>query len=375
MRDALLIATAEMRFFLIAGETIVWTFIMPVIFMFFLGTVNRGPGPKGPEAIAVRVPADAGFLAGHVIRRLEQRGYRIDRNPEDAQRYRRRIEFPAGFTETILAGRPAKILYERTGGGLDGDYDRVRVQRAAYTALADLALSEIEQNRITAESVSEIAARPHLIKVESRPAGKRLEIPTGTEQAIPGTIVMFALLVTFTTGAVRLFLERDRGILRRLASTPMRRGSIVAGKWGANWLLAILQVGYALLVAKLMFGMNWGANWWAIGLVLACFAAFSASLGLLLGNFLNSQRQVVGIGVIASNLLSALGGCWWPIEITPSWAQQLARLLPSGWAMDAMHKLLSFGLPASSVLPHTGALVASTLAVLWIVARRFRFEA
>ncbi len=38
-----------------------------------------------------------------------------------------------------------------------------------------------------------------------------------------------------------------------------------------------------------------------------------------------------------------LGGWWWPIEITPEWMPLLRKVLPSGWAMDAMHPLISFG--------------------------------
>ena len=37
-------------------------------------------------------------------------------------------------------------------------------------------------------------------------------------------MVMFTLLVMFTSGAVTLTVERNRGILRRLASSPMSRG-------------------------------------------------------------------------------------------------------------------------------------------------------
>jgi hypothetical protein len=40
--------------------------------------------------------------------------------------------------------------------------------------------------------------------------------------------------------------------------------------------------------------------------------------------------------------VAALGG-WWPSEITPDWMQLLQKVLPSGWAMGAMHRLISFG--------------------------------
>lgn len=217
------------------------------------------------------------------------------------------------------------VKLERSGGdGLDTGYDEVRIGRAAYTVLADLVAIGKEGGAATAERFAQLAGRPRNVTVEVVPAGTRIVPPTGFQQSVSGNLVMFILLVMFTSGSVTLTLERDRGILRRLASSPMSRPAVVAG--------------------------------------------------MLLGNFARSDGQAVGIGVLASNVLAALGGCWWPIEVTPGWAQKVALALPTGWAMDALHKLISFGAPPVSVLPHLAALGAATLLAAWLLARRFRFQ-
>ncbi len=93
-----------------------------------------------------------------------------------------------------------------------------------------------------------------------------------------------------------------------------------------------------------------------------------------LGNEGSSPRVVIGAGVIASNVLAALGGCWWPAEIMPLWAQKLSMALPTGWVMDALHRLMSFGGAPADVLPHLAALGALTVLCAWGLARRFRFQ-
>jgi ABC-type multidrug transport system permease subunit len=95
---------------------------------------------------------------------------------------------------------------------------------------------------------------------------------------------------------------------------------------------------------------------------------------LLLGSLVETEGQAIGIGVLASNSLAALGGCWWPIEVTPAWMQTLAGLLPTGWAMDASHRLISFQAGAASALPHTALLFAAALVAGWQAARQFRFQ-
>lgn len=61
-----------------------------------------------------------------------------------------------------------------------------------------------------------------------------------------------------------------------------------------------------------------------------------------------TQKQAVGLGVLTANVLAALGGCWWLIEITPEWMQLLQKFLPTGWVMDAIHRLVSFEAGAAS---------------------------
>jgi ABC-type multidrug transport system permease subunit len=110
-----------------------------------------------------------------------------------------------------------------------------------------------------------------------------------------------------------------------------------------------------------------------VALVLFTWAAFNASLALLLGSVARSEAQASGIGVLLSMALAALGGCWWPIEITAAWMQKLALFLPTGWAMDAMHQLVSFGATASAALPHLAGLALASVVVGMLAARRFSF--
>jgi ABC-type multidrug transport system permease subunit len=77
--------------------------------------------------------------------------------------------------------------------------------------------------------------------------------------------------------------------------------------------------------------------------------------------------------VLAANALAALGGCWWPIEVTPEWMQFIQRLLPTGWTMDALHKLISFQTGPGSVIPNIAMLVAAAAVFGWLAVRNFRY--
>lgn len=389
LRSAWFIARSDALYMLGRRETILWVFVMPIVFFYFIGTVTAGFGgsPSQRERLAIRGAADAGFLADELVRRLEAQNFEVVRpavplTDEAFAAYTRRLTLPAPvpphrtFTEAVLAGVSQTVAFDRNGGGnpMAGNYNQVRIARATYEVLADLAVVRLDGQQVSAQSFAQLAATPRALTLDVTSAGRRIVPPSGFAQAVPGTLVMFTMLVLLTSGAISLVVEREQGLLRRLASAPISPGSIVLGKWAGRMILALVQVAFAMVVGVVLFRMDWGRALPMVGLVLFSWAAFTASLAIVLANITRTQAQTAGIGVFATQILAALGGCWWPIEITPSWMQTLSLFLPTGWTMDAMHKLVNFGYDAPVALPHVAAMLAGALVLGWIGARAFKYQ-
>ena len=78
-------------------------------------------------------------------------------------------------------------------------------------------------------------------------------------------------------------------------------------------------------------------------MTLVVFAWVAGSLGVLVGSVMAAEDRVTGICVLASLLMAALGGCWWPLEVGPPMLKTIALCTPNGWALQALHQLISFG--------------------------------
>lgn len=386
-RTAWFIARKDVAYMLRQRETVLWVFVMPILFFYFIGTVTAGFGGSGssgePEPVALRAPPEGGFLVDELVRRIEQQGFTVVRPATEAERdaYDRRLAIPepagAGegdFTAGVLAGEQSVLRFDRKGEGLDARRDQVRIARAVYTVLADLVVTKESGRPVDAESFRELAEMPRAISLVVEPAGERKHVPSGFEQTIPGTLTMFTMLVLLTSGAVLLVIEREQGLLRRLASTPIPRSAVVLGKWLGKMALGLVQIGFAMLAGTLLFHMDWGPSLSMVAAVLFAWAAFNASLGIVLGNLARSEAQMAGSGVLLTMVLAALGGCWWPIEIVPRWMQHLALFLPTGWTMDAMHALISFGHGPGAALGHLAALLVSALVLGWLGVRTFQYQ-
>jgi ABC-2 type transport system permease protein len=377
MRSAIFIASGDLRRALRQRETLLWTFLMPLVFFYFIGTVTGGfGGGTRKQELALEVAPDAGFLAGEIERRLEQRGYSIAK-PEDSgqlEKAARRLEIPADFTERVLNGEETAVHFRRKSSGLGADYDRIKVARAVYTVLADVVVSSQSGELPTKDAFARLAEAPRALTLEVKPAGKRKEVPSGFQQAVPGTMVMFTMIVLLTSGGVMLLIDRKAGLLRRLASAPISRGEMALGKWLALLALGLVQIAFAMAAGTLLFDVDWGPDFWAVCIVLVAWAALASAFAILLGSLARSEGQVVALGVLSANILAALGGCWWPIEITPSWMQKLALALPTGWTMHALHELSIFQNGPLSALGDVAALSLAALACGWLAARAFRYE-
>lgn len=392
MRRALFIGRKEVLYQLRSRETLLWVFILPIVFFFFIGSVTGGMSRRGGavQRIVLEAPADAGWLADRLQRNLEAQEFAVERvgpGEAGASGASRRLVLPVGVMDSLAVGRQATVRFVHGGEGIAGDYDVMRAGRATYTLVADLVAAggmlarargdtaaAADTVRANAAALAALDSLPRTIALEVAAAGKRKTIPIGMQQAVPGTLVMFVLLVMGTSGAVMLVQERKQGLLRRLAATPIARREVVLGKWGGKMALGLVQVAFAMVVGSVLFNVDWGPDLAMVLAVLVAYAALAAGIGLLLGTLARTEGQAVAIGVIAANGLGALGGCWWPIEVAPRWMQGLQLFIPTGWAMDALHRLMSYQAGPGSAVVHVAGMAVGAAVLVAAASRLFRYE-
>src|SRR5688572_8024805 len=142
LQAAWFVARKDLKWLLRQKPTLVWTFLMPPVFFFFIGTITGGfGGSDAPPEIALVAPAPAGFLADELAARLEEEGFQVRRMAAVDTLIERRLVLPAGFTDSLLAGAQVTARFEREGE-LDpsAQWDQIRVSRAVYGMLADAAI-------------------------------------------------------------------------------------------------------------------------------------------------------------------------------------------------------------------------------------------
>ena len=196
---------------------------------------------------------------------------------------------------------------------------------------------------------------------------------SGFVQSSAGMIVQFAIFGLITSAMI-LVLERKNKVLQRLLTTPIRRTEIIAGHTFAMFLVVFGQEIILILLGQYLFGVNYLRQPWAILLMMVTLALWAASLGLLIGAIARKQDQVITISLIAMFVFAAMGGAWFPLEVTGRTFAAIGHIMPTAWAMDGFQNIVMRGLGFSSVLIPVGLLLVYTALFFALAVWRFRFE-
>ena len=261
MGDGFFVARKDLRHVLGLPQVWVWMFVIPMLLAYIVGTLMASRAGT-IDQIALYAPADSGFLADELARRLAASDYQVVRVGDAAtlKSYQLSLRIPAAFTASVLAGPPAEIELAYPAGYPLAAWEQYRVGRAVDEILADLAVLSKQGRKPDAAGFAALAAQPRKLELRVESAGETKKLILGYQQSVPGFIVMFTLQVSLTSGCVLLIAERRQGVLRRLAASPVSRASIVAGKGASRLMLGLVQVGVAMLAGKWWFGMEWGGR-------------------------------------------------------------------------------------------------------------------
>jgi ABC-2 type transport system permease protein len=155
----------------------------------------------------------------------------------------------------------------------------------------------------------------------------------------PGILALAVMSAAMVGPAIATGFEREYGVLKRLAITPLGKPRLVTAKIGGILAVEVVQVAVLTVVAVFL---GWGSTGTrpvlALLAVLLGTIAF-AGLGLLLGGTLPGLTTLAAANGLYV-LLLLVGGMIFPLESLPGWLQGLSRALPPASLADLLHGAL-----------------------------------
>lgn len=304
------------------------------------------------------------------------------------------IAFPEDFSEAVLMGYGTnlEVIYNPSDpqaiAALNGMAQSISSEVGTQHVVDSAAMGLLVEKEITSpgsagdltQSIRALltgqsgqVTEPPLITFDTQKVG---EVKAGnpSNYVIPGYLVMFVFFTATFAGA-QIVKERQNHTLERLLATSANRISILGGMFAGTAAKGLVQIIIFWAMGVLVFKINLGVAPAAVIILSVLVILMASAFGLMLSTFVKTERSASSIGVLTSLIMAPLGGCWWPLFITPQWMQFIAKFTPHGWATTGFGKLLVFGADFKAVVPEMLVLLAFAVAFGLVAVLKFRTEA
>jgi ABC-2 type transport system permease protein len=168
--------------------------------------------------------------------------------------------------------------------------------------------------------------------------------------------------------------ERQKGTLRRLLTTPTRKGTYLIGTILGQVAMALVQMLLLIVFGILVMNLNWDHSPLALAVMLVASTLAAGALGTALGTFVKTEGQASGLSIMSGMVMALLGGCWYPIELFPQFVRSAVKVLPTTWAMQGMLDIVLRGQGLAAILPEAGILLGFAAVFFGVGILRFRYE-
>lgn len=185
---------------------------------------------------------------------------------------------------------------------------------------------------------------------------------------VPGIIAM-AIMTSCLGNALNMNAElRQKGILRKLATTPITRTDWLISSILYQLILSIVSTIAILLVSYAVFDVRLHIGAWLPLIVVIEVIAF-VGIGMLLTPFAKEAESASAVGNAFLFPMMFLSGTFFPVEMMPAFLQSFAKLLPLYYVNEALRAAMIF---ADNLATLRMAGVAAAFAAIVFVAGTFK---
>lgn len=188
---------------------------------------------------------------------------------------------------------------------------------------------------------------------------------------LPMTIATAISLVGLYLMPTALATYREKGILRRLSTTPLKPSSLLIVQLVLQFMLVLVSCTALLAVAGAVLGARLPANAMSLIVVFVLGTGSMFAVGLLIAALAPSGHAANGIGVLLYFPMVYLAGLMQPVSQMPAILVRVGEFTPLGAFRQSLQHVWSGAAPDPLLL---GVMAAYAVLLSLAAARYFRWE-
>jgi len=188
---------------------------------------------------------------------------------------------------------------------------------------------------------------------------------------VPIAVALILAMLALQVTPLVLATYRERGVLRRLATTPARPVALLGAQLVLSLLTAIVSAGLVLLIGGIAFGVRLPQQFPSFVLAFLLCAAAVFSVGLFIAAVVPTGKTANSVGTLLFFPSMFFAGLWTPREVMPELLQRIGDFTPLGAGERALHE---------AATGHWPSLISLTVLVVYVLvfgtaaARLFRWQ-
>jgi ABC-2 type transport system permease protein len=144
----------------------------------------------------------------------------------------------------------------------------------------------------------------------------------------PGILVILVTIIGLFLSSLNLVREKELGTIEQLNVTPIKKYHFIIGKMMPFLIIALLDLTFGLLVAKVVFGLPFRGNILTLYAFTTVYLFLVMSMGLFVSAISDTQQQVLFVSFFFLIVFIIMSGLFTPVESMPAWAQKLDMINP-----------------------------------------------
>jgi ABC-2 type transport system permease protein len=191
---------------------------------------------------------------------------------------------------------------------------------------------------------------------------------------LPGIIVMGAMVTGIMRTSLGFVQEREKGIYRRLAVTPLKRQTLIGSHLLQHYIVIIVQTALLMAVGVMAFNIQVSGNPVLFWLVLSVGSLCFMSIGFAITGLIKAARSAMPLTQMTYFILMFLGGIFFPNSMLPGALEGIANALPSAQMSEALRMVFYQGAGFGDIWQNLAIMAAWIAAALALSVKVFRWE-
>jgi ABC-2 type transport system permease protein len=185
---------------------------------------------------------------------------------------------------------------------------------------------------------------------------------------VPGILVLLVTVIGLFLSSMNVVREKEMGTIEQFNVSPVKKYQFVIGKLVPFWFIALFELAFGLLLARIVFGIPIVGSLGLIFGVAAVYLLAVLGIGLFISTLVNTQQQAMFLAWFFAVVFIMMSGLFTPVDSMPQWAQNINIINPIAYFIKMMRMIMLKGSEFQDILkPFTAvavyAVISLTLAV------------